>query len=186
MASRDAILSIVEHSIDQDRFRNQHWEGTLDDYLQVVADNPRLARNAFQRIYDMIMHFGSERYSCLKHDFVRYKFFSDPLDNGQDAIFGLDGTLMQLVDFFKSAACGYGTDRRILLLHGPVGSSKSTITRLLKKGIEYYSRLDEGRCTASHGGCRTSRDGRRSFHARCMRSRSSSFPPRPARPSWPS
>ena len=41
---------------------------------------------------------------------------------------------MQLVDFLKSAAQGYGTEKRILLLHGPVGSSKSTIARLLKKG----------------------------------------------------
>ncbi len=29
---------------------------------------------------------------------------------------------MQLVDFFKSAAQGYGTEQRVLLLHGPVGS----------------------------------------------------------------
>src|SRR2546427_1767510 len=34
--------------------------------------------------------------------------------------------------------------RRRLLLHGPVGSSKSTIARLLKKGLEVYSRTDEG------------------------------------------
>jgi serine protein kinase len=51
---------------------------------------------------------------------------------------------MQLVDFFRSAAEGYGTDKRILLLHGPVGSSKSTIARLLKKGLEQYSGTDEG------------------------------------------
>ena len=31
-----------------------------------------------------------------------------------------------------------------MLLHGPVGSSKSTIVRLLKKGLEHYSRTDEG------------------------------------------
>ena len=46
---------------------------------------------------------------------------------------------MSLVDFFKSAAQGYGTERRILLLHGPVGSAKSTICRLLKKGLEIHS-----------------------------------------------
>ena len=51
---------------------------------------------------------------------------------------------MQLVDFLRSAAEGYGTDKRILLLHGPVGSSKSTIARLLKKGVEHYSRTPEG------------------------------------------
>ncbi|HVZ92974.1 MAG TPA: hypothetical protein VG797_00540, partial [Phycisphaerales bacterium] len=73
-----------------------------------------------------------------------YHFFSDPIDKGADGIFGLDPQLMQLVDVFRSASEGYGTDRRILLLHGPVGSSKSTIARLLKKGLEHYSRIDEG------------------------------------------
>ena len=54
--------------------------------------------------------------------------------------------LMQLVDFFKSAAQGYGTEQRILLLHGPVGSSKSTMARLIKKGLEGYSKIDAGKC----------------------------------------
>src|SRR5438876_690664 len=52
---------------------------------------------------------------------------------------------MQLVDVFKPAAQGYGTEKRILLLHGPVGSSKSTIARLLKKGLEAYSKSETGR-----------------------------------------
>jgi serine protein kinase len=51
---------------------------------------------------------------------------------------------MELVNVFKSAALKYGTERRVILLHGPVGSSKSTIARLLKRGLERYSRTDEG------------------------------------------
>jgi serine protein kinase len=51
---------------------------------------------------------------------------------------------MELVNVFKAAALGYGTERRVLLLHGPVGSSKSTIARLLKRGVERYSRTDAG------------------------------------------
>jgi serine protein kinase len=51
---------------------------------------------------------------------------------------------MRLVHNVKSAAYGYGTEKRILLLHGPVGSSKSTIARLLKKGLEVYSAQPEG------------------------------------------
>jgi len=51
---------------------------------------------------------------------------------------------MKLVHFFKSAALGYGTEKRVLLLHGPVGSAKSTIARLLKKGVEQYSKRDDG------------------------------------------
>ena len=51
---------------------------------------------------------------------------------------------MSLVNVLKSAANRYGTERRVLLLHGPVGSSKSTIARLLKKGLEHYSKTDDG------------------------------------------
>ena len=47
---------------------------------------------------------------------------------------------MEIVNVFKSAALKYGSERRVLLLHGPVGSSKSTIARLLKRGLERYSR----------------------------------------------
>ena len=144
MSKREGVLSIVDRYLDRDRFRQQHWEGTFLEYLDMVLQNPKLARDAFQRVYDMILSFGTRRYTYLKHSFVHYNFFDDPFDNGADAIYGLDGALMRLVDFFKSAAQGYGTDRRILLLHGPVGSSKSTIARLLKKGLEHYSATDEG------------------------------------------
>src|SRR5213078_934781 len=82
---------------------------------------------------------------AIKQEYIRYHFFADPIDGGSDAIFGLERPLTQLVDFFKSAAQGYGTEKRILLLHGPVGSSKSTIARLLKKGIESYSKTEAGK-----------------------------------------
>jgi serine protein kinase len=144
MADINEILSLVDQHLSAERFREQHWEGSFDDYVGLVAANPRLARDAFQRIYDMIMHFGHERYTWMREEYTRYNFFSDPIDGGADAIYGLDKALMNLVDFFKSASHRYGTERRILLLHGPVGSAKSTIARLLKKGLEYYSRLDQG------------------------------------------
>ena len=144
MTSAEEIFSVIAENVRTDRFREQHWEGSFKEYLELVTKHPQIARNAFQRIYEMIIHFGSERYTHVRDELVRYHFFSDPIDNGTDAIFGLDRPLMNLVDFFKSAAHRYGTEKRILLLHGPVGSSKSTIARLLKKGLEYYSKLDEG------------------------------------------
>ncbi len=144
MPSKDAIYQAVSNQVDPQNFKNEYWEGSFDDYLDILTKDPRVARNAYQRIYDMILHFGVERYTKMRQEYVRYNFFSDPIDNGADAIFGLENSLMSLVDFFKSAAQGYGTERRILLLHGPVGSAKSTICRLIKKGLEYYSRLDEG------------------------------------------
>ena len=79
-------------------------------------------------------------------------FFSDPFDNGKDAVFGLDISLMKLVNVFKAAAYRYGPEKRVILLHGPVGSSKSTIARLLKKGLEAYSRTKEGELFILLGG----------------------------------
>lgn len=125
-------------------YRNFHWEGSFLEYLDLIKKNPNITRNAFQRMYDMILGWGTVSYVEYKKNIVRYKFFDDPIDHGKDAVFGLDVPLMKLVHFFKSAAFGYGTEKRVLLLHGPVGSAKSTIARLLKKGIERYSRTDEG------------------------------------------
>lgn len=125
-------------------YRNYHWEGSFFEYLDIVKKNPSLCRNAFQRMYDMILSYGSSSYVDYKKTLSHYTFFDDPIDHGRDAVFGLDVPLNKLVNFFKSAAYGYGTEKRVLLLHGPVGSAKSTIARLLKKGIERYSRTDEG------------------------------------------
>src|SRR5712671_1393643 len=92
----------------------------------------------------MIEIHGTNEIVVKKEKLVRYTFFEDPEDGGQDAIYGLERTLINLVNILKSAANGYGTERRVLLLHGPVGSSKSTIARLLKKGLEEYSKTDAG------------------------------------------
>src|SRR6476659_4921385 len=139
------LVSIVDKKLDVSNFREQHWEGTFWEYLDIVVENPSVARNAFQRVYDMILTYGKEPFTQFKNELTRYHFFSDPIGHGADAIYGLERPLMTLVDFFKSAAQGYGTERRILLLHGPVGSSKSTIARLLKKGLENYSKTDAGK-----------------------------------------
>lgn len=125
-------------------YRKINWKGTFSEYLDVVIANPKVVRNAYQRVYDMIIEKGVEERIVNKEKQVRYLFFDDPDNNGRDAIFGLDKTLANLVNIFKSAAYGYGTERRVLLLHGPVGSSKSTIARLLKRGLERYSQTDEG------------------------------------------
>jgi serine protein kinase len=125
-------------------FRDQHWEGSFEDYLQIVRHSPKVTRSAFQRIYDMILAKGTREYFEYKKRIIHYNFFDDKENGGADAIFGLDIALMKLANVFKSAAQRYGTEKRVLLLHGPVGSSKSTIVRLLKKGLEGYSKTPEG------------------------------------------
>jgi serine protein kinase len=139
-----SLLQLVGEMQDRTAFQQLNWTGTFADYLEIVAQNPQVTRNAFKRVYDMIMSYGSEEFIDAKKRLIRYKFFSDQSFDQEDSIFGLEVPLMRLVNFFKGAAQRYGSEKRVLLLHGPVGSSKSTIVRRLKRGFEHYSRTDAG------------------------------------------
>ena len=144
MTDGRTIISLVADRQDLDQFRKKNWEGTFEAYLDLVRGQPEVTRNAFERVYDMVMSAGTEIREEFREKRVHYRFFDDPEDDGRDAVFGLDDTLTALVNAFKSAAKGYGIEKRVLLLHGPVGSSKSTIARLIKKGLERYSTHDDG------------------------------------------
>ncbi|MCG3133748.1 MAG: hypothetical protein HMLKMBBP_00978 [Planctomycetes bacterium] len=144
----DQVLGVLRKEKTAQEFRELHWTGSFREYVDLAAADPRVARNAYQRVYDMVLSFGQEDPADRKdrHDRApaRWKFFADPLGGGRDAVFGAEAALSKLVSHLKSAAAGYGSERRILLLHGPVGSAKSTIARLLKRGLEHYSRTREG------------------------------------------
>ncbi len=143
-ANPSGILGMIAGLQDLQTYREQNWEGSFSDYLDLVKERPAICRNAYQRLYDMILSFGTENYTEYKKPIVRYKFFDDPIDNGKDAVFGIDVHLMKLLNTLKSAALGLGPEKRVILLHGPVGSAKSSIVRLFKKGVEWYSRQPEG------------------------------------------
>jgi serine protein kinase len=144
VAGPEALLELIRQKQDLQGYRERHWIGGLPDYMEIVLSNPRVARNAYQRLHDMILSHGVTEYTRHHEKYLHYHLFDDPIDSGRDAVFGLDAPLMRLVNNIKSAAYGYGTEKRILLLHGPVGSSKSTIARLMKKGLEIYSNQKEG------------------------------------------
>ena len=122
-------------------YRSLNWTGTFWEYLELVENNPKIVRNAYQRMYDMVMSYGTREEVYCKRPHVKYKFFEG---RGDISIYGLEENLMEFMDTLKSASRHYGPERRVLLLHGPVGSSKSTIVTALKKGLEEYSRTEEG------------------------------------------
>ena len=119
-------------------FRQQEkelaWEGTFEQYYEMVRSNPSVVRLSHATIYDMIMSPGTETNSVGD---VSYKFFSDEL-------FGMEAPLRQIVDYFNSSAQRLEVRKRILLLMGPVGGGKSTIVARLKKGLEAFTRRPEG------------------------------------------
>lgn len=133
-------LDWLAAGLDQDRWKVLNEEMSFSEYLEKALENPKLVRSAYQRLYDMIMEKGTKTFKKFRKTYTHYNFFDDP----EVPIFGLENTLDHLVKFIRGAAGWYGTEKRVLLLHGPVGSSKSTICRSIKRGLERYSLKDEG------------------------------------------
>jgi serine protein kinase len=145
VALNESLMGAINNLQSKSHYEELHWEGSFEEYIKLVKNDPKVTRTAFQRLYDMIMSYGREEYIDAKKRIFRYPFFDDPIERGKDAIFGLDLPLMRFVNVVKSASMGYGTEKRVILLHGPVGSAKSTIVRLVKKGLEAYSRSADGK-----------------------------------------
>jgi hypothetical protein len=86
----------------------------------------------------MVLSWGTESYTEYKKEITRYKFFDDPIDQWcKDAVFGLDVQLMKLVNFFKSAAYGYGTEKRV---SAPCMVQSVLQNRLLARVLEKRNR----------------------------------------------
>ena len=112
-----------------------HWEGTFSDYLEIVRKQPSVAKTAHARIYDMIAAAGIDTDAEGNR---HYRFFDSEL-------FGLETALERLVEeYFHAAARRLDVRKRILLLMGPVSGGKSTIVTTLKRGLEAFSRTEEG------------------------------------------
>lgn len=119
------------------------WEGTFSEYLDIVAKNPHVADLAHARVYNMIISGGVEDDPVTQTK--NYKFFEGEL-------FGMERTLQQLVEeYFSPASRRLDIRKRILMLVGPVGGGKSTLVTMLKRGLEKYSRTDEGAMYAIKG-----------------------------------
>src|SRR5579884_3160509 len=131
------------HRLEQYRTEEQKlaWQGTFAQYFDLVVVNPQICQLSHARVYNMLLQAGVE---TGPNGEKIYNFFARDL-------FGLNKTLQQLVEYFSSAARRLEVRKRILLLMGPVGGGKSTIVTLLKRGLEAYSRTDEGAVYAIKG-----------------------------------
>src|SRR4051812_40311665 len=103
MSAGKAVLQAMRKELNLGDFRKIHWEGSFEEYLDIVRDHPEVTRTAYQRLYDMVLSHGVEEYYENKEKHQRFKFFTDYSEKYGDAIYGLDRILMSLVNTFKSA-----------------------------------------------------------------------------------
>src|SRR5579872_4964439 len=119
--------------------RAQRWEGTFGEFLADIlpANAAALARTSHEYVWDMLRWHGRAGQPDAAESMRARELFKREL-------FGIDEPLSRVVDYFKAAAAGSDVGRRLLLLLGPPSGGKSTLAILLKRGLEEYSRTDEG------------------------------------------
>ncbi len=134
----DILKRIEQYRSQEERLK---WEGTFAEYLQLVEEKPWIAQSAHSRIYNMIKDAGVEEENGRRV----YKFFNSEL-------YGLEEALEKLVEeYFHPSAKRLDVRKRILLLMGPVSGGKSTLVTMLKRGLEAYTRTDNGAVYALKG-----------------------------------
>jgi len=117
---------------------------SFEEYLELFLQSPRLqSRNSAQYLLEVMDHFGTTQVSHPSGPTRRFKLFD--LTDGERAgrVAGqeeVQNALYRLLGNFVRA----GTVNKLVLLHGPNGSAKSTIVDGLKRGMELYSREPEG------------------------------------------
>ena len=67
------LLTLVSDLQNRKQYQELNWTGTFCEYLEIVERNPLVTRTAFQRIYDMIMSYGTEEFIDAKKKLIRYQ-----------------------------------------------------------------------------------------------------------------
>ena len=57
-----------------EEFKRSTWTGTFQDYLNIISENPEVTRNAFGRLYDMILSYGTEETVDFKKKIIHYVY----------------------------------------------------------------------------------------------------------------
>lgn len=129
-AKHNLFNQIDQHKSDLERLR---WEGSFGEYVDMVVERPYLSRTAHQTVYGALTS--------------REDFFT----TGRNALFGAEETTTRYIETLKAGAEGLELGKRIILLVGPPGSGKSTLVNGTKRGIEEYSKTEEGALYAIKG-----------------------------------
>ncbi|MBS1983703.1 MAG: hypothetical protein JST16_05975 [Bdellovibrionales bacterium] len=100
-------------------------------------------RTAAQYTLDGIQHYGMRDVPIRAHSEHRYRIFDGTQADRSRPVVGHEAaqqSLVQILTGFSRA----GRADKLIMLHGPNGSAKSSMIRSLFEGLEVYSQTDEG------------------------------------------
>jgi serine protein kinase len=66
-----SLLDSIASRQNLDAYQAENWEGSFEDYLDIVRRNPKVTRTAHQRMYDMVIGYGTYTVEDGKSDLTR-------------------------------------------------------------------------------------------------------------------
>ena len=132
------------------RFREGRRVLAFQHYLELFASDPvRYGRDAVRYVRDAFDHFGTTEVERPWGTLTRFGLFDAPRkafrsDSGaDDALVGheeVQSEIYRVISNFSRE----GRANRLVLMHGPNGSAKSTIASCILGALERYSSTDAG------------------------------------------
>jgi len=119
---------------------------SFEEYLEVFFSAPRTqARSAAQYLRDALDHFGFEELKTPVGSLRRWRAFDLEFEPGSRAsrVAGQEEVQQSLYRALSNFV-RLGRVNKLILLHGPNGSSKSSLLQVLTRATEAYSRLPGG------------------------------------------
>ncbi len=117
---------------------------SFDEYLDDVALHPRRhLRNAARYLMDVIQHFGVDDIKHTIGQVRRWRLFDQAFDENRGRVAGQERVQAALVRVLENFVRSGRIDR-LVLLHGPNGSAKTSLIQALTRAAEVYSQTDDG------------------------------------------
>ncbi len=112
----------------------------FDLFMEAPARN---VRSAAQYVRDVFDHFGTETLDLPEGEIERFKLFDAPWAGGDGRVAGQEFVGQEIYRLISNFVRD-GRVSKLILLHGPNGSAKSSIIRAIQSAMEAYSGTTEG------------------------------------------
>jgi len=117
--------------------KQQRFEGTFLDYMELIQSDPDIVKTAHKRLYLSIIKHGVK--NLPEGDSRKQKVFNNEsikiYDYFTEHFFGMENVITKLMRYMKSAAMKGEESKQVLLLMGPVGAGKSALTEHIKQAL---------------------------------------------------
>lgn len=128
----------------QERFRGSSRVLSFQEYLREFSAQPsHHLRTAPQYVLEMFDHFGTRQSVRVGQDAKRFRVFDLDTVGRSDMLAGQERVQEALWHHLASFA-KRGRADKMLLLHGPNGSGKTTAVDGIFRGLEVFSRTSQG------------------------------------------